>query len=97
MAELGLYVVNELMPSVQVPGPMCPGLFVRHKDDHRSFGMIVAFVPNQCSVLWSRAPHLVPDLDNLVVNSQPIVARSRQLKTTWSWEGKPVEFGPSVS
>jgi hypothetical protein len=44
-------------PSEEYP---VPGVFVKHVKDDKSYGMIVARVGNQVSVLWSRQPQLDP-------------------------------------
>lgn len=46
--------------------PVVPGAFVHHKDDERSFGLVVSRHGDwhaQCEVLWSIQPQIVNDED----------------------------------
>lgn len=62
-----------------------PGKFVKHIADDKSYGMIVARVDDQVSVLWSKQPNLIPHVD-IKVQTVDIKATSRKLKATWSVE-----------
>ena len=55
-------------------------------------GMVVAVTEAEVAVLWSVEPRAsIPNVD-VKVESQPIEARARKLKTTWSFDGKVVDF-----
>jgi len=60
---------------------LSPGQLCCHADDRGSFGMVVASVGAQCTVLWSIPPR--GTLDMMVFTVHELKAESRQLRTEW--------------
>lgn len=61
-----------------------PGMPCKHTLDHDSFGIMVAAVDGQVTVLWSRHPVGLVD-----IKIQEIRPATRKLKATWSTSSDP--------
>ena len=57
MSQLRTFNTGELFPIDQ--NQVAPGSFVRHADDHDSFGIVVSQVGEESSVLWSKQPLII--------------------------------------
>lgn len=93
MAQLQQHRTDELRTATDengagFPNPE-PGEYVYHSDDKKSFGLVVSRVGDECNVIWSKQPNLIP---NVKVQSQIINATSRKLKATWSVSTQPTHY-----